>query len=280
MTHKYRPYDAESGQFLSAEFGDVIASKSLSSVNVASGSNEITVASTAEVYPFMGLSVPFLPLGSFVLAVKSSTVILAARLLDRPDAWLAGATYAVGATVWFAEQGQIYRCTVAHTAGSVFVTDYKASKWTLVSDPLIVPALATDTASSMTGHAHGFNPVPIPELVYDGRTYRNEWPLSYQGSTAKWMSTQAGGTGPLTAFTGPLAGGLIIHPEALANISGSPAELSWTHLRMVLPDTMAGIPPRPEPSWVSYWHFVHTGGLLSKFPARAGVSIIHTGSAA
>ncbi len=280
MTHKYRPYDAESGQFLSAEFGDVIASKALSSVNVASGSNEITVASTADVYPFMGLSVPFVPLGSFVLAVKSSTVILAARLLDRPDAWLAGATYAVGDTVFFAEQGQIYRCTVAHTAGSVFVTDYKASKWTLVSDPLIVPALATDSASGMTGHAHGFNPVPIPELVYDGRTYRNEWPLSYKGGTAKWMSTQAGGTQPLTAFTGPLAGGPIIHPEALANISGSPEELSWTHLRMVVPDTMAGIPPRPEPSWVSYWHFVHTGGLLSKFPARAGVSIIHTGSAA
>lgn len=276
-THKYRLYDAENGQYLTPEFADVIATKQLTGVEVVTGSAEITVASTADVYPFMGLSIPGIPRGSFVLEVKSGTLITAARLLDRPAAWVTGSVYAVNDLVYFSESGQVYRCTVDHTASTALVTDVLAGKWTLVSDPLIVEARATSSASAVTGHAHGFNPVPIPQLVYDGATYRNEWALTYKASQISWQSTGIGGLGTAQNIT-PLSGGPIIHPDSLARAEGAPEVVRWSHMRQVLPDTMAGIPPRPEGKWVSFWHFVHTGGLVTQFPARPGVAPIHTGS--
>lgn len=274
-THKYRIYDAENGQYLTPEFDGVLDTKALSGVEVTSGSNEITVASTTDVFPFMALSIRGLPPGSFVGVVKSSTVLVAMRVLDRPDAWVTGTAYTLGECVWFPELQQIYRCTVAHTAASTFVADFTAGKWTLVSDPLIVPALAESSASGMTGHAHAVSPA-IPELLYDGSTYRNEWTRPTGAVSLKWNSGSAGGTTNQTVS--PSFGNLIVHPDAVPKTSGSPEEIAWTHLRIATPDTEAGIPPRPEPKWQSFWYFIHSAGAFTKFPARPGTAPVRTGA--
>ena len=78
---KYRAFNKKTGAYASPEIPNVLAPVALTSVSVTSGSNIVTVASTTGVFPFMGLSIPNLPLGSFVLAIKSSTEIVAAAPL-------------------------------------------------------------------------------------------------------------------------------------------------------------------------------------------------------
>ena len=275
-THKYRIYDAENGQYLTPEFDGVLDTKALSSVEVVSGSNEITVADTTGVFPFMSLHVPGLPMGSFVRAVKSSTVILAARVLDRPNAWVTGTAYIVGQCVWWPDLQQTYRCTAAHTAAAAFYTDFMDGKWVLVSEPLIVPAFAEASATGLSGHALAVSP-QIPELLYDGSTYRNEWTAGT--SELRWDFKGIGGG---HVGSPPMVwvkhADLIVHPDAVPSVYAYPEALKWTHLRYAVPDEQAGIPPRPEPKWQSFWYFIHSAGAFTKFPARPGTAPVRTGA--
>jgi hypothetical protein len=276
-THKYRIYDTENGQYLTPEFAGVLDVAALTGVATTSGSAEITVASTTGVFPFMSLHVPGLPHGSFVRAVKSSTVIVAARVLDRPNAWVTGTAYIAGQCVWWPDLQQTYRCAVAHTAAAAFQTDFFAGKWVLVSEPLIVPAYAEATASGLTGHALPVSP-QIPELIFDGSTYRNEWTIAGV-TTLKWDMKGIGGAlvGSPSDVTVKHAD-MIVHPDSVPTIYGSPETAKWSHIRYAVPDEQAGIPPRPEPKWQSFWYFIHAGGAYTKFPARTGTAPVRTGA--
>lgn len=74
----WRAFNKKTGAFASQQLPNVLAPVALTGVATTSGSNIVTVAATTGVYPFMGLCVPNLPLGAFVLAVKSATEIVAA----------------------------------------------------------------------------------------------------------------------------------------------------------------------------------------------------------
>jgi hypothetical protein len=58
-----------------AEIPSVLAPVTLTSVQTSSNSNEVTVASTTGCFPGMAVAIPGVPLGAFIHAVKSSTVL-------------------------------------------------------------------------------------------------------------------------------------------------------------------------------------------------------------
>lgn len=77
----WRAFNKKTNSYASPEIPNVLATVALAGVGTTSGSNIITVTSTTGVFPFMGLAIPSIPKGSFVLAVKSTTQIIAAAPL-------------------------------------------------------------------------------------------------------------------------------------------------------------------------------------------------------
>lgn len=232
-THTYRAYDRTTGAAVSPAFPGILAAVPLEGVATTSGSNIITVTSTAGLWPFMGLSVPNIPRGAFILAVKSATELVAAAPLYNAE------------------------------LGTWSVTEANAN--------------ATANGSSMTGHAHGFNPTPIPEVIADGSTYRNQFPLTYKNSSAD--VTIGSGATDYASFAA-ISGGYIIKPETdltFADVNGSKKlVVAATDLKIVVSDDLAATPPRPYPKSVSYHYLVATEGMINKIPSSPDIEIIRT----
>jgi hypothetical protein len=74
-THTYRAYNIRTGAALTPAIPGILAAVALTGVETSTGSNLVTVASTSGLYPGMGLNIPNLPRGSFIHAIKSSTII-------------------------------------------------------------------------------------------------------------------------------------------------------------------------------------------------------------
>lgn len=74
-THTYRAYNKRTGAALTPAFSGILADVALTGVETTSGSNIVTVASTTGLYPWMGLSIAGLPLGSFIKAIRNGTQI-------------------------------------------------------------------------------------------------------------------------------------------------------------------------------------------------------------
>jgi len=73
MAITYDIIDRDSREITS--LASVLSPVTLSSVSTSSGSNEVTVGSTTGCYPGMPVAIPGVPVGSFIQAVKSSTVL-------------------------------------------------------------------------------------------------------------------------------------------------------------------------------------------------------------
>lgn len=74
-THTYRAYNKRTGAALTPAFSGILADVALTGVETTSGSNIVTVASTTNLFPWMGLSIAGMPFGSFIKAIKSATLI-------------------------------------------------------------------------------------------------------------------------------------------------------------------------------------------------------------
>jgi len=74
MAITYDIIDRDSREITS--LASVLSPVTLSSVSTTSTSNEVTVASTTGCYPGMPVAIPGVPPGSFIHAVKSSTVLV------------------------------------------------------------------------------------------------------------------------------------------------------------------------------------------------------------
>ncbi len=271
-THKYRIYDRTTNQPVTPEIDSVLDVVTLASVATTSGSAEITCTSTTGVFPFMACTGPNIPAGAWVAAVKNSTTLVLAMVLTRPSAWVTGTAYVVGDYVYSFARDMVFRCTVAHTAGSTFQPDFVAGKWTAISEPYVIPAKATATASSLTAHCHGLSPL-IPEEVFTGQTWRNEFnpslkttTLSYNGST-------------LTAMSGnQLSGGYVPVPGSEIQVTGGSPVIALNDLRAMAPDSVAGVPERSRRVWQSMLRFIHSGGTYSQFPMTPDFSAVRTGA--
>ena len=291
-TTNFKAIDLDTGMVLLSSIPSVLDPVELTSVATTSGSELITVASTTGVFPFMGVSCAGIPAGALVKAVKSSTVLELAVPMSQPgEAWQPSTVYVVGQVVSCAERDFI--CTAAHTstalvtlgAGNYIATlqaqervirtmlvDIIAGKWRAITLPMVVPALATATLSSMTAHAHGFNPVAVPEPVVTGETYRNR--ITGDVSALRKSGENQVGT--------PVANSITLNKTALvardADVLATwySADLNFqteTGYRVRTDDETAGIPPRQLVKMVSYYYFVKALGAVQKVPALPNVGI-------
>lgn len=285
-TTNYKAIDIDTGMVLLSSIPSVLDPVELTAVATTSGSELITVASTTGVFPFMGVSCAGVPYGTLVKAVKSATVLeLAVPLWSPPASWIPSTAYVVGQVVSCVERDFI--CTVAHTSSALgsykaslqdqdrvirsMLVDIIAGKWRQVTLPLVVPAFATATLSSMTAHAHGFNPVAVPEPVVNGETYRNR--ITGDVSLLRKNGENQVGT--------PVAGAITLNKTALV-ARDADVLATWfsdlnlqteTGYRVRTDDETAGIPPRQLVKMVSYYYFVKALGAVQKVPALPNVGI-------
>lgn len=85
MAYTYDIIDRDGRQITS--FGNVLGMVALTDVETNSGSNLVTVASTANLYPGMAVALPNVPHGCFIQAVRSGTVIELYRSTFASGAW-------------------------------------------------------------------------------------------------------------------------------------------------------------------------------------------------
>ena len=275
-TQKYRVYDRTTGQYLTPELPDVLDTVTLASVATTSGSAEVTCTSTTGVYPFMSFAGPNIPLGAFVRSVKNSTTLVLGMVMARPATWVTSKAYVVGDLIYDFARDLAFRCTVAHTSSAStikaggFQTDFEGGKWTPIELPFIGPAAADASGSSLTAMCHGFNPVAIPEYVFDGSTFNFEFSPAYKAGTLSY-------NGNAVISAPPMIGGFVPVPGSGMQTTATPT-LVVNDLRIAVPDSVAGVPPRARRIVVSHYHLVHSTGAVSKIPAGQDIQIVRTGA--
>lgn len=89
---KYKIFDADGREVM--EQIEVLDPVSLTGVETSSGSNLVTVASTASLHPGMPVRIPNIPLGAWIHAIKSSTVIELYASVYAAGAWTTSAANA------------------------------------------------------------------------------------------------------------------------------------------------------------------------------------------
>lgn len=232
----YRAYNKRLQSWASAEIPDVLDVKALAGVMTTSGSNIITVTSTAGVFPGMGLAIPNIPRGAFVQSVKSTTEIVAyAPLLDTAT-----------------------------------------GEWTVTA------AAANATATSavaMTGHAHGFNPVPIPEAITNGEVWRNTFEIAAATDIQTPVLMSSGPDVFQYLNVDPAAGNVIITPgtPVTAGTNGStPAKIIDTadmSFQLVNSDEYTERPYRAKTRWRHNHWLVSSTGNISTIPADVDIVV-------
>lgn len=144
-------------------------------------------------------------------------------------------------------------------------------------------ANATASASSMTGHARGFNEWGIPMPVMDGSSYRNE-----HGQTgAAWAGfgnySSGGGTG--TAEKAVAAqGGVLLVPDAISVTAIGPSgsqtgvTVGASAITVQQSDTIKKVPPRPLPKWVMEMVLVASTGAVTRIRKSPMIQVVRTGA--
>lgn len=234
----YRAYNRRLGSWASAEIPDVLDTKALTGVatNVTVGTeNIITVASTAGLFPGMGLAIPNIPRGAFIQSIKSTTEIVAyAPLLDTAT-----------------------------------------GEWTITG----AAANATAAATGMTGHAHGFNPVPIPEAITNGEVWRNIFEMAAADDIQTPVLMSSGPDVFQYLNVDPAAGNVIITPgtTVTARTNGSTpakiidtADMSFT---LVNSDEYTERPYRAKTRWRHNHWLVSSTGNISTIPADVDIVV-------
>lgn len=276
-THKYRIYDRATSQPVGPEITHVLDTVTLASVATTSGSAEVTCTSTTGIYPFMSFAGPNIPQGAFVQAVKNATTLVLGMVMQRPATWVASKAYVVGDRIFDFARDMVFRCVIAHTSSAStvkaggFQTDFESGKWVPVETPFIVPAMAEASGSSLTAHCLGFNPVAIPEFIYDGSTHNFEFSPAYKAGTLSY-------NGNTVISAPPMIGGFVPVPGSGMQTTATPT-LVVNDLRIAVPDSVAGVPPRPRRIVISHYHLIHTSGAVTKIPAGADIQILRTGQA-
>lgn len=202
----------------------VLAPVALTGVSVSSTSNLVTVDSTTGCYPGMPVAIPNVPAGSFIHAVKSSTVLELWR-----SAW-----------------------------------DTSTGVWTTST----ANANATDTASSLTGHAYGYHPSCVMAQTYAMGMWRNLHASRSLGNSQvstsfkEVTSNELFGRGVAIVPSGGTWSGQIFTPTS----SGSTVAAS---------DDLAASPAKRHNGEI--WGmrpFVQTAGALSHIAARPDWNVV------
>ena len=143
-------------------------------------------------------------------------------------------------------------------------------EWTVTG----AAANATAAGTGMTGHAHGFNPIPIPEAITNGDVWRNTFDLALKNAGAD-ITVGSGDFdhGPFLA----LSGGYVAAAGTdltFANVRGNHLlAIEPTDLSMVLSDDIAMRPYRAKTRWRHNHWLVSSTGNISTIPADVDIVV-------
>jgi hypothetical protein len=237
---KYRVQDQDSGAYLSDTIPNIIDVVELTGVSTTSGSNEVTVADTTEVYPGMALFIPTLPQGAFVHAVKSSTVI---------TAW--APVFASATGTWTVSAAS---ANATATASSMKGMARGFNEWGIpvpLHDGSTYRNELNQTGAGFDGHG--------TYTGGGGATGKSADPVSGQAGVLVVPSNMSVlAIGPSGGETGVVVGS--------------------TAFSVATSDTIAGTPPRPWPKWVLEYVLVAHGGAVTRIRKAPHIQVVRTGS--
>lgn len=143
-------------------------------------------------------------------------------------------------------------------------------EWTVTG----AAANATAAGTGMTGHAHGFNPIPIPEAITNGEGWRNTFDLALKNGGAD--ITVGSGTANYASFLA-LSGGYVAAAGTdltFANVNGTAKlTIAATDISMVLSDDIAMRPYRAKTRWRHNHWLVSSTGNISTIPADVDIVV-------
>ena len=242
----YRAYNKRLGSWASGEIPDVLDTKALAGV----------ATTYVETSPGSGVYV-----GSNIITVTSTTGLF-------PGMGLAIPNIPRGA---FIQSIKSATEIVAYAP----LLDTATGEWTVSA----IAAYSTAAGTGMIGHAHGFNPVPIPEAITNGEVWRNTVPNEYKTNSLK----VAIGRGPFQyADPGIMSGGVVPKEDAVfaAITDGSPISLirggggpSDPGLTLAVDDAMIRKPYRTKTRWRHNHWLVSSTGNISTIPADVDIVV-------
>lgn len=234
----WRAFNKKTGAFASQQLPNVLAPVALTGVATTSGSNIVTVAATTGVYPFMGLCVPNLPLGAFVLAVKSATEIVAAAsvLSTTTGEWTVTAANANASATATGMLGMALGCNPwplaeAIADGEMWRNTVPNSYKTTTLKVQVATGVGTNKSYVDPGIMAG-GVVPKEDAIFEG---------TFDASAIPLIKGAGGASDP--------------------------------GLTLAVSDEMIRKPYRTKTKWRLVHCLVHTGGDVTKIPAHPDISL-------
>lgn len=238
---KYRVIDQENGAYLTPEIPNIIDVLPLSGVATTSGSNEITVASTTGLFPGMSLHVPGVPMGAFIHAVKSSTVIVAFAPVYDPT------------TATFTVTAANAQATATATGLTGIARGYNAHG---------VPMPDMDGATYRNDFGHtGAGWSATGEYTSSGPT------------TNKAEKAVAGQPGVIV-----VPSSLSVAQLGAGTVAQTGITLGTASVTPKVADSVNGTPPRPLGRWTSWALLITDQGAVTAIRKTPTAQIVRTGS--
>jgi len=240
---KFRLYDQENGAYVTPEIPNIIDVVELTGVSTShtSNANEITVASTAGLFPGMSLHIATLPQGAFIHAVKSSTVI------------------------------------VAHAPAF----DTATGTWTVSAANANATATASSMTGSARGaNAIGIPMVDANGSTYRNEFGHTGAAWNAHGEYTSSGPTTNKAVDPVAAQPGVVLtpDSVSVLPIGAGTTAQTAVKLSATAITPKISDSVKGTPPRPMPLWTTWWLLVASTGAVTLLRKSPQVQLVRTGS--
>jgi len=156
--------------------------------------------------------------------------------------------------------------------------DTATGEWTVTASA----ANATAIGTGMTGHAHGFNPIPIPEAITNGEVWRNTVPNEYNTSTLRVQVATGVSTNKAYVDPGIMAGGVVPKEDAIFEGTWDASAIplikggggaSDPGLTLAVSDEMLRKPYRAKTRWRHNHWLVSSTGNISTIPADVDIVV-------
>lgn len=242
----YRAYDQENGAYVSPPMPDIVDAVPLAGLRLTTGSNIITVTSTAGLFPGMALFLPNVPQGAYIHAIQSTTEIVA------------------------------YGFTHSVTTGEFTVSAAAAFATATVT--------TGDLGGHARGFNEFGIPTPQSNGGTYSHEHFNTG-AAWTGWKAVDNSSQVTGNtavGAVSSVTGQA--GVVIVPTQLEvkalGQTGSQVSVSVAATTMApqVSDSIAKVPPRTLTRWVHEYVLVSSTGAVSRVRKSPNVQMVRTGA--
>lgn len=154
--------------------------------------------------------------------------------------------------------------------------DVTTGEWTVTAAAAYATATTTPNVP-MTGHAHGFNPVPIPEAITNGDVWRNTISDSLPVSDGLRVQTPSSPSGTYV-YTNPdlISGGVVPKEDAVITTISDGAAIpliAADKLTVAIGDDKVRKPYRAKTRWRHNHWLVSSTGNISTIPADVDIVV-------